>query len=519
MTRGDKPVTREILINSDPHETRIAIVEDKSLAELLVERADRRRRVGDIYKARVSAVLPGIQAAFVDVGLHKTAFLHVSDLVAPPDTYEEIDENSFDEDERREREARVRHKIEEYLEKGQEILVQITKEPIGTKGPRVSGQISLPGRYLVMMPSSDHVGISRRIEDRAERARLRTIISELKPAGAGLIVRTAGEGKSKKHFASDVRFLTQLWKKIESKAERMRAPALLHRDMELVAGLIRDIFTEDVHKLVIDSKREHRLILSYVKAFAPELGQRVKLYTGKTPIFDHYGLEAEIEKAIDRKIWLKKGGYITIDQTEALVAIDVNTGRYVGRKDQEETALKTNLEAAREVARQLRLRDMGGIIVIDFIDMEQEKNKKAVLDELRGCLKKDRARTKTYQVSDLGLVEMTRQRERPSLLHYFSEECPDCGGVGRVLSLESMSMKIERVLKRAAAELGEKELQLRVSPDVAVYLLEEKGSRLERLERRLGVQIDIVDDPSLRREDFRVILRRGKKDVTAQFET
>jgi ribonuclease G len=512
-------VTREILINSDPHETRIAIVEDKSLAELLVERADRRRRVGDIYKARVSAVLPGMQAAFVDVGLHKTAFLHVSDLVAPPDTYEEIDENSFDEDERREREARVRHKIEEYLEKGQEILVQITKEPIGTKGPRVSGQISLPGRYLVMMPSSDHVGISRRIEDRAERARLRTIISELKPAGAGLIVRTAGEGKSKKHFASDVRFLTQLWKKIESKAERMRAPALLHRDMELVAGLIRDIFTEDVHKLVIDSKREHRLILSYVKAFAPELGQRVKLYTGKTPIFDHYGLEAEIEKAIDRKIWLKKGGYITIDQTEALVAIDVNTGRYVGRKDQEETALKTNLEAAREVARQLRLRDMGGIIVIDFIDMEQEKNKKAVLDELRGCLKKDRARTKTYQVSDLGLVEMTRQRERPSLLHYFSEECPDCGGVGRVLSLESMSMKIERVLKRAAAELGEKELQLRVSPDVAVYLLEEKGSRLERLERRLGVQIDIVDDPSLRREDFRVILRRGKKDVTAQFET
>jgi len=519
LTRGDKPVTREILINSDPHETRIAIVEDKSLAELLVERADRRRRVGDIYKARVSAVLPGMQAAFVDVGLHKTAFLHVSDLVAPPDTYEEIDENSFDEDERREREARVRHKIEEYLEKGQEILVQITKEPIGTKGPRVSGQISLPGRYLVMMPSSDHVGISRRIEDRAERARLRTIISELKPAGAGLIVRTAGEGKSKKHFASDVRFLTQLWKKIESKAERMRAPALLHRDMELVAGLIRDIFTEDVHKLVIDSKREHRLILSYVKAFAPELGQRVKLYTGKTPIFDHYGLEAEIEKAIDRKIWLKKGGYITIDQTEALVAIDVNTGRYVGRKDQEETALKTNLEAAREVARQLRLRDMGGIIVIDFIDMEQEKNKKAVLDELRGCLKKDRARTKTYQVSDLGLVEMTRQRERPSLLHYFSEECPDCGGVGRVLSLESMSMKIERVLKRAAAELGEKELQLRVSPDVAVYLLEEKGSRLERLERRLGVQIDIVDDPSLRREDFRVILRRGKKDVTAQFET
>jgi ribonuclease G len=519
LTRGEKTVAREILINSDPHETRIAIVEDKALAELMVERADRRRRVGDIYKGRVSAVLPGMQAAFIDVGLRKTAFLHVSDLVAPPETYEEIGEDAFDEEEKRERESKVHLKIEEYLEKGQEILVQITKEPIGTKGPRVSAQISLPGRYMVLMPSADHVGISRRIEDRAERARLRSIISELKPPGAGLIVRTAGEGKSKKHFASDVRFLTKLWKKIESKAEKMRAPALLHRDMELVAGLIRDIFTEDIQRLVIDSKREHKQILQYVRAFAPELAHRVKLYTGKTPIFDHFGLEAEIEKAIDRKIWLKKGGYITIDQTEALVAIDVNTGRYVGRRDQEETALKTNLEAAREIARQLRLRDMGGIIVIDFIDMEQENHKKAVLDELRGYLKKDRARTKTYQISDLGLVEMTRQRERPSLLHYFSEECPDCGGVGRVLSLESMSMKIERVLKRAAADLREKELQLRVSPDVAVYLLEEKGSRLERLENRLGIQLDIVDDPSLRREDFRVILRRTKKDVTAQFET
>ncbi len=511
-------MTREILINCDPHETRIAIVEDKTLAELLVERSDRRRRVGDIYKARVSAVLPGMQAAFVDVGLHKTAFLHVSDLVAPPDTYEDLDDLSFEEDEESERETREPVKIEDHLEKGQDILVQITKEPIGTKGPRVSAQISLPGRYLVLMPNAEHVGISRRIEDRAERARLRTLISELKPASAGIIVRTAGEGKSKRHFASDVRFLARLWNKIDAKSEKTRSPALLHRDMELIAGLIRDIFTEEVHRLVIDSKKEHKQILAYVKSFAPELKHRVRLYTGRTPIFDHYGLESEIEKAIDRKIWLKKGGYITIDQTEALVAIDVNTGRYVGRKDQEETALKTNLEAAREIARQLRLRDIGGIIVIDFIDMEQENHRKAVLDELRSCLRKDRARTKAYQVSELGLVEMTRQRERPSLFHYFSEECPACGGVGRVLSLESMSMKIERVLKRAAAELGEKELQLRVSPDVAVYLLEQRGARLERLEKRLKIELDIFDDPSLRREDLKVILKRGSKDVTAQLD-
>jgi ribonuclease G len=511
-------MTRELLINCDPHETRIAILEDKGLAELLVERADRRRRVGDIYKARVSAVLPGMQAAFVDVGLHKTAFLHVSDLVAPPETYEEIDDLSFEDEEEKERETREPVKIEDYLEKGQELLVQITKEPIGTKGPRVSAQISLPGRYLVLMPIAEHVGISRRIDDRAERARLRSLIAELRPAGSGLIVRTAGEGKSKKHFASDVKFLLRLWKKIDAKAEKMRAPVLLHRDMELIAGLIRDIFTDEVHRLVIDSKKEHGQILNYVKSFAPELKNRVKLYTGRTPIFDYYGLEGEIEKAMDRKIWLKKGGYITIDQTEALVAIDVNTGRYVGRKDQEETALKTNLEAAREIARQLRLRDLGGIIVIDFIDMEKENHKRAVHDELRSCLRKDRARTKTYQVSELGLVEMTRQRERPSLLHYFSEECPACGGVGRVLSLESMSMKIERMLKRAAAELGEKQIRLHVSPDVAVYLLEQRGARLERLEKRLGIELDIVDDPSLRREDLKILLKRGGKDVTSQFD-
>jgi len=511
-------VIREILINCDPHETRIAILEDKELVELLVEREDRRRRVGDIYKARVNAVLPGMQAAFVDIGMAKTAFLHVSDLVESLADYEDLEEAPLEEDDERRRQVKEIIKIEDHLEKGQEILVQVTKESIGTKGPRVSGQISLPGRYLVLLPGADHAGVSRRIEERSERARLKSILSEIKPSGSGLIVRTAGEGKSKKHFIADVRFLTRLWKRIEFRAGKVRAPALLHRDMELVAGLIRDIFTDDVHKLVIDSKKEHKQILSYVRSFAPELKNRVKLYTGRAPIFDFYAIETEIEKAMDRKIWLKKGGYIAIDQTEALVAIDVNTGRYIGRKDQEETAFKTNMEAAHEIARQLRLRDLGGIIVIDFIDMEQEGHKKAVLDELRSGLRKDRARTKAFQVSELGLVEMTRQRERPSLLHYFSEECPSCGGVGRVLSLESMSMKMERILKRAAAELGEKELQLKVSPQVAVYLLEERGARIEQLEGRLGLELDIVDDPSLRREDFRLILRRGNKDVTSQCE-
>ncbi|MFH0778216.1 MAG: Rne/Rng family ribonuclease [Candidatus Eisenbacteria bacterium] len=509
---------REIIINCDPYETRIAILEEKHLVELLVERSDRRRRVGDIHKGKVNAVLPGMQAAFIEVGQPKTAFLHVSDLVESLADYDDLDMAPFEDDDEKESRVKDTVKIEDHLEKGQEILVQITKEPIGTKGPRVSGQISLPGRYLVLMPGAEHVGVSRRIEDRAERARLKTLISDLKPAGSGLIVRTAGEGKSKRHFASDVRFLTNLWEKVEARAAKVRAPALLHRDMELIAGLIRDIFTEDVDGILIDSKKEHRNLFSYVRSFAPELKNRVKLYTGKTPVFDHYGIEAEIEKAMDRKIWLKKGGYITIDQTEALVAIDVNTGRYIGRKDQEETAHKTNVEAAREIARQLRLRDIGGILVIDFIDMEEEGHKKTVLDELRCCLKKDRARTKAFQVSELGLVEMTRQRERPSLLHYFSEECPSCGGVGRVLSLESMSMKIERLLKRTVADFGEKDIQLRVSPQVAVFLLEERGLRLERLERRFDLKLDIVDDHSLRRENFRIILKKGNRDITSQFE-
>jgi ribonuclease G len=511
-------VKREILINSDPHETRIAILENKMLAELLVERADRRRRVGDIYKGRVNAVLPGMQAAFVDIGLPKTAFLHVSDLVESLVDYDDMDDGPLDEDEEEERVFKGSVKIEDHLRKGQEILVQITKEPIGTKGSRVSGQVSLPGRYLVLMPGADHVGISRRIEDRNERQRLKKLLAGLRPSKAGMIVRTAGEGKAKRHFNSDIRFLARLWKRIEGKAAKTRAPVLLHRDMELVAGLIRDIFTEDVHRIVIDSRKNHRQILSYVKSFSPELKDRVKLYTGKTPIFDYYGLESEIEKAMNRKIWLKKGGYITVDQTEALVAIDVNTGRYVGKKNQEETSTKTNLEAAREIAKQLRLRDVGGIIVIDFIDMEVESNRKAVSDELRARLRKDRARTKAFPISELGLVEMTRQRERPSLLHYFSEECPTCGGVGRVLSLESMSMRMERVLKRAAADLGEKKLQLRVSPELAVFLLEERGLRLEQLEKRLGIQLDIVDDPSLGRENFRLVMKRGHRDVTSQFD-
>ena len=316
-----------------------------------------------------------------------------------------------------------------------------------------------------------------------------------------------------------MRYLTRLWQKIERKATSSRAPALIHRELELTTGLIRDLFTEDVEELVIDSKEAHRDILTYLRSISPELRDRIKLYKGREPIFDGYDIEAQIEKAFERKVWLKKGGYLVIDQTEALVSIDVNTGRFTGKKNQEDTIFKTNLEAAREAARQLRLRDMGGIIVIDFIDMEIEANKKAVLDELRANLKRDRSRTKAFAVSDLGLVEMTRQRERPSLLAYYSEDCSTCGGVGKILSLESVMVKLERLLRRVAAAGREKALVVRVAPEVAVYILEHGGRRLLELEKRYKLQVDLKDDPQVRREEVRLFSARTKQEITDQYAT
>ena len=513
---------REIIINASASETRIALLEDKELVEILVERPEAVRRVGDIYKGRVNAVLPGMQAAFVDLGLEKSAFLHASDLMPDSDLDDMFDEDEDGEDKKRGggrgRRDEAPPRIEEALKKGQEILVQITKEPIGTKGPRVTTQVSLAGRFLVYMPDHEHVGVSRKIEDRAERTRLKQLLRELRPKGAGVIVRTVGAEQGRKEFQGDVKYLEQMWEKIEKQGERSRAPALLHQEMEFTTGLIRDIFTEDVAQLVIDSKEEHKQILRYLSTYAPDLKPRVKLYRGEAPIFDHFGIEGEIEKAMERKVWLKKGGYITIDQTEALVAVDVNTGRFTGKRSQEETILKTNLEAAEEIARQLRLRDLGGIIVLDFIDMEEEANKKAVLETLRNRLKRDRSRTKAFAVSDLGLIEMTRQRQRPSLANYFTENCAACEGTGRVLSLSSATLKIERMLRRVGQRSKERQLLLRVHPDVAIHLVEQNADRLERLEKQYRFRVEIRDDPSLRRDEIRLFRGKTFEEITKQYE-
>lgn len=506
---------QRIIINADAYETRVAILEHDELAELFVERAEQRRNVGDIYKGRINAVLPGMQSAFVDLGLPKTGFLHASDLAESLSGLEDLSDADDTTGDRQKRRRAPIPKIEDHLKKGQEVLVQITKESIGTKGPRVTQQISLPGRFCVLMPGVDHVGVSRRIEERAERQRIKAIIHDLKPASVGLIARTAGEGKGDAEYAADIKHLTRLWQKIEKKSQGSRAPALVHRELEMTASLIRDLFTEEVEEVFIDDKGSFAEIERYLKAVSPELADRVKHYRGKDPIFDAFGIESQIEKTFERKVWLKKGGYICIDHAEALVAVDVNTGRFTGKKNQEETIFRTNMEAAVEVPRQLRLRDIGGIIVVDFIDMENDSNKRAVLDTLRSELRKDRARTKAFAVSELGLVEMTRQRERSSLLHYYTEDCPTCGGLGKVPSSETMLVKLERAMRRVMAMGGHKRISVKVAPDVALYFVEQEARRFSELEKRFKIAIDLKDDPQLKRGEMKIYSEK-KQELTKQ---
>jgi ribonuclease G len=513
---GEEDSFREIIVSAQPHQTRVAIMENSQLVEFMVERPDQRRIVGDIYKGKVTAILPGIQAAFLDIGLEKGAFLHVSDLAG---NLEDLDIDDDDEEgkaSRSRRESMKRVPIEEQISKGDELLVQVMKEPIGTKGPRVTAQITLPGRFVVLMPGVDHVGVSRKIEDRGERARLRQIIQRHRPGGVGLIVRTVGAGEDEIAFESDIRFLTGSWEKIQSESGRVRAPSVVHRDMSLTTGLTRDVFTEQFDRLIVDDPNEHGKIMEYLESVSSDLGQRVELYQDEVPIFDAFDIEPEIEKTLHRKVWMKKGGYICIDQAEALIAIDINTGRYKGKSDQEETIFRCNLEAAREIPRQLRLRDIGGLIVIDFIDMASEENKAAVLEELRRHLKKDRARTKTYPVSELGLVEMTRQRVRPAMASYSTVPCPECEGTGRILSPDSMMAKAERIIRRVGRNTLLPRIEVRVHADRADYLLDEGFDQIAALEGRFDLAVDVREDKELRQDDIRVLDDRGR-DVSDRF--
>jgi ribonuclease G len=511
---------REILINGNPRETRVAIIEDDQLVELMVDRPDARRSVGDIYVGKVEAVLPGIQAAFVDIGTEKSAFLHASDLVYAEDEPEEPEDDNGDDDEATSENGvrRGRSKappIQDVVKKGQEILVQVSKEPISTKGPRVTAQVSLAGRFLVYMPFASRVGVSRKIGDRAERQRLREMVQKVLPEDSGgVIVRTVGEDATQATFERELTTLINQWKRIKKKTHFVRSPALLHRETSLARGLMRDLFSEKVESVTVDSKQIHNEISEYLKGIAPELLDRVRLYDEPVPLFDKFEIETEIRDLFKRRCDLPSGGYLIIEPTEALVSVDVNSGRYTGKKDPEKTILRTNLEAAREVARQIRLRDIGGIIVCDFIDMETRSNRDKVLQELRTHLGRDRARTKALAVSELGLVEMTRQRVRPSLWHSMTTDCPTCAGSGRVFTPEVVARRLERALKRAGHEHRERQLTVRLHPEVALYLLEEEPRLLQTLSKLTSLDLELRDDPMMRLDEFRLMSRPAGRDVT-----
>jgi len=491
----------------------VAILEDDRLVEVLHDRPDIRRTVGNIYLGKVEAVLPGMQAAFVDIGTGKSAFLHASDLVEPDDDEEE--DNG-----RPGRNGRRLPNIQDHVKRGESLLVQVTKEPIGTKGPRVTRQISLAGRFLVYMPYASKIGVSRKIDSREERARLREMLKRLLPNEAGgIIVRTVAEDLTEVKVKRELKSLLEQWKKIKRKAHfvRLKVPSLVEREASLTSGIVRDLFSDKVDRAIVDSKPLYGQIRKYLRDVDPDLLKRVSHYNESTPLFDKYDIETEIHELFHRRVDLPTGGYLIIEPTEALVSIDVNTGRYTGQKDPEKTIVRTNLEAAREIARQVRLRDLGGIIVIDFIDMESQSNRDKILHELRTHLGRDRARTRAFQVSELGLIEMTRQRVRPSLLDSMALDCPACGGLGQVFRPEVVVRRLERALRRAASEDKERRMTIRLHPEVALYLMEQEPGFLKERARDLDLDLDLRDDPIIRIDEFRLVAQPAGRDVTEHY--
>jgi ribonuclease G len=498
---------QEIFINSTPQESRIAIVEDGLLAEFFIERKEEMGVAGNIYKGKVARVLPGMQAAFIDIGMEKAGFLHASDFSTEPDDVSlmsgSADDVEFEEVPKPPPSRRL--PLEKQIVRGQEVLVQVAKDPLGTKGARVTSHVSLPGRYMVYMPGTQHVGISRRIEGEEERKRLREIAHSLRTSGGGFILRTACEGRSKREIQRDLSFLTRLWRRIQQRAQSAAAPSLIHQDLDLIARTIRDFFSADTERVVVDSAKDHRRMVDFIRQFMPRLKPNVVLYTEKDPLFEQQSIEEKIAKALERRVWLRSGGSIIIERTEALTAVDVNTGRFVGKRNQEETILKTNLEAAQEVVRQLRLRNAGGIIIIDFIDMEKEANRKKVYDALKEALKKDKARTNILKISELGLVEMTRQRTRESLENQLLRPCPHCEGRGRIKSAATLAYDVLRAIKRHHGQIEDgKNIVVRLHPDIANFLYDERNHSLENLEREINHRIIIKASQELHHEKYEI---------------
>ncbi|MEE9227305.1 MAG: Rne/Rng family ribonuclease [Acidobacteriota bacterium] len=503
---------KEILINSSPREVRVALLEGGELVQLFLERQSQRSIVGNVYLAQVTKVLPGMQSAFVDIGLARDAFLYVTDIAGSP---EEIDKIARIDDQEEDSESadngdsrKGTSRIEDLLREGQDILVQVVKDPLANKGARITSYVSLPGRYLVLMPSVDHIGVSRKIARSSDRDRLRKIVSHLRRPGEGIIVRTAGAEKRQEELERDVAYLQGIWDTIRRTMETARAPSLLHSELDVSLRILRDLFGPEFQRVLVDREDAFRRCRDFVAQFQPQMARRVRFYDEEVPLFEEFSIESELQKALRNRVWLRSGGSIVIHQTEALVAIDVNTGKFVGKRRLEETVLKTNLEAAREIVRQLRLRDLGGIIVVDFIDMEEESSKRELIRTLEKELQRDRSKTRLLQISDFGLVEITRQRTKRSLERTLCQTCPYCSGTGRVRSALTVGLEVEREIQKRAPAGSDRSLVVRVHPEVAAVLEAEGEEMVSGTSRLDGISFRIDADASLHREQFDIKQKR-----------
>jgi ribonuclease G len=486
----------ELIINVTFNETRIAFLENGVLVEFFIERKNDKSIVGNIYKGKVARVVPGMDAAFLDVGLEKSAFLYVADVIMDTVMYEEFEGvgNPVEANER----------IEGVLEEGQEVIVQVSREPIGQKGTRVTSKITLPGKLLVLMPGSQHIGVSRRIEGEEERKRLAALLKDSAPKGFGLIARTACEGKKEEELAADLSFLQRMWESVQEKAKRVRAPQILHQDLGMIFRVIRDLHSQSLKKIVVDDVFVFKKIEEFLKEYLPDEACEAVYFDEREDIFEFYRIEIEIAKLAHRKIWLKSGGYIVFDYPEALTVIDVNTGKYLGRKGLEDTILRTNLEAVKEIAYQIRLRNIGGIIIVDFIDMERKESRESVVQSLIDALKKDRIKTFVYPISELGLVQLTRKRTRENVVTMLTESCPTCDGSAYIKSRFTVCYEVLRALRTACRKEEGKQFNIHLSPDVAQLLYEEEKASLEYLENTFGTKVNIIANPALSMDNFQV---------------
>jgi ribonuclease G len=488
-------MTEEILINVTPQETRVAVLDHGVIEELHIERTSHRGLVGNVYLGRVARVLPGMQSAFIEIGLDRAAFLHVADIWE----YKNAPHSS----------EITPKPIEHLIREGQSIMVQVIKDPIGTKGARLSTQISLAGRMLVHLPQDSHIGISQRIEDEAERAMLKDTLTKLFPPDlphGGFIIRTLAEKATERELAQDVDYLTKLWSEIETRSKTAKPGTLLHQDLSLAERVLRDFANEDTQRVLVDDMPSQKALLDFAERYSPELAERVQMHQGARPLFDMYGVEAEIEKALHRRVDLKSGGYLIFDQTEALTTIDVNTGGFVGGRSFDDTIFKTNLEAAQAIARQLRLRNLGGIIIIDFIDMDLAEHRDAVLEALRAAVANDRTRLTINGFTHLGLVEMTRKRTRESLAHVVCEPCPTCQGRGEIKTAQTMCYEILREIVREAKQFNPKEMKILAAPSVIELFLEDESATLAQVSQDIERAVSLQPEPGYSQEQYDIVL-------------